>query len=57
MCGSLGDQNIDILGLFDGHNGDLVSKFVAKEIASIFKEFLIEKKQEPSAEIAKEVGV
>lgn len=39
-----GNPDLDVVGLFDGHNGDLVSKFLAVELPEVFQAVVAEKK-------------
>lgn len=56
MYGALGgNESVDAVGLFDGHNGDQVSKFVASVLPEVLKEEVIVKKKTVTPELVKEV--
>eukprot|EP01127_Copromyxa_protea_P009313 TRINITY_DN2187_c0_g1_i1.p1 TRINITY_DN2187_c0_g1~~TRINITY_DN2187_c0_g1_i1.p1 ORF type:complete len:748 (+),score=105.54 TRINITY_DN2187_c0_g1_i1:95-2338(+) len=44
VCGSLGDNpSLDLIGLFDGHNGDAVSKYLANAVPNLMRDILQDK--------------
>ena len=38
----IGEDDYDIIGVFDGHNGPAVSKFISENIGDVIKEIWID---------------